>query len=131
MPAPNAKHGKYSALFSKNKKTATENLGGCIMKIVLWISRGKCRVGLWCVIIIIIRKTASTFHNGLTANTKIWFLTLRITAISLPAIQVLLMLLYNGVFTDFKVSIHSIVFISIDIVHHLSFRFVASLYSHL
>ena len=34
MPAPSAKRGKYSALFSKNKKTATENLGGCIMKIV-------------------------------------------------------------------------------------------------
>ncbi len=56
---------------------------------------------------------------------------LRITAISLPAIQVLLMLLYNGVFTDFEVGIHSIVFISIDIVHHLFFRFVASLDSHL
>lgn len=40
MPAPNAKHGKYSALFSKNKKTATENLGGCIMKIVLCIEGG-------------------------------------------------------------------------------------------
>ena len=56
---------------------------------------------------------------------------LRIAAISLPAIQVLLMLLYNGVFTDFEVSIYSIVFISIDIVHHLFFRFVASLDSHL
>ena len=32
--------------------------------MVLWISRGKCRVGLWRGIIII-RKIASTFHNGL------------------------------------------------------------------
>jgi hypothetical protein len=40
------------------------------MKIVLWISRGKCRVGLWRGIIIIIRKTASTFHNGLAANNE-------------------------------------------------------------
>ena len=39
------------------------------MKIVLWISGGKCRVGLWREIIIIIRKTASTFHNELTATT--------------------------------------------------------------
>lgn len=40
------------------------------MKIVLCISRGKCRVELWRGIIIIIRKTASTFHNGLTANNE-------------------------------------------------------------
>jgi hypothetical protein len=38
--------------------------------MVLWISRGKCRVDLWGEIIIIIRKTASTFHNGLTANNE-------------------------------------------------------------
>ena len=40
------------------------------MKIVSWISRGKCRVGLWRGIIIIFRKTASTFHNGLAANNE-------------------------------------------------------------
>ena len=34
-----------------------------------------------------LQKTASTFPNGLTANMKIAFLTLRITVISLPAIQ--------------------------------------------
>ena len=33
-----------------------------------------------------LQKTASTFLNGLTANMKVAFLTLRITAISLPAI---------------------------------------------
>ena len=36
----------------------------------LWISRGKCRVELWREIIIIIAKTASTFHNGLAANNE-------------------------------------------------------------
>ena len=35
-------------------------------------------------------KTASTFLNGLTANMKVWFLILRITAISLPAIHTIL-----------------------------------------
>lgn len=49
--------------FQKTKKTATENFAKCIMKMVLCISRGKCRVRLWREIIIIIRKTASTFHN--------------------------------------------------------------------
>ena len=39
-----------------------------------------------------LQKTVSTFLNGLTANMKIAFLTLRITAISLPAI---LLLIYN------------------------------------
>ena len=38
--------------------------------MVLWISRGKCRVDLWGEIIIIIRKTASTFHNGLAATNE-------------------------------------------------------------
>ena len=38
--------------------------------MVLWISRGKCGAKLWCEIIIIIAKTASTFHNGLTANNE-------------------------------------------------------------
>ena len=56
--------------FQKTKKTATENLAKCIMKMDLWISRGKCRVELWRGIIIIIRKTASTFHNGLAANNE-------------------------------------------------------------
>ena len=36
----------------------------------LWISRGKCGVELWREIIIIIAKTASTFHNGLAANNE-------------------------------------------------------------
>ena len=39
-----------------------------------------------------LQKTVSTFLNGLTANMKIAFLTLRITAILLPAI---LLLIYN------------------------------------
>lgn len=39
------------------------------MKIVLWISRGKCGAKLWCEIIII-TKTASTFHNGLAATNE-------------------------------------------------------------
>ena len=37
-----------------------------------------------------LQKTVSTFLNGLTANMKIAFLTLRITAISLPAIHTIL-----------------------------------------
>ena len=40
------------------------------MKIVLWGSWGKCGAKLWCEIIIIITKTASTFHNGLAANNE-------------------------------------------------------------
>ena len=42
----------------------------------------------------------------------------------------LLVLLYNVVFTYFEVGIHTIVFISIDVVYHLVFWFVASLDSH-
>ena len=38
--------------------------------MVLWISRGKCGAKLWREIIIIIAKTASTFHNGLAANNE-------------------------------------------------------------
>ena len=38
--------------------------------MVLWISRGKCGAKLWCEIIIIITKTASTFHNGLAATNE-------------------------------------------------------------
>jgi hypothetical protein len=61
---------KIIIIFRQTPKTATEYLGKCIRKMVLWISRGKCRVDLWGEIIIIIRKTASTFHNGLAANNE-------------------------------------------------------------
>ena len=61
---------KIIIIFRQTPKTATEYLGKCIRKMVLWISRGKCRVDLWGEIIIIIRKTASTFHNGLAATNE-------------------------------------------------------------
>lgn len=61
---------KYQKNAGSDKKRTATQLGGCIMKIVLWIPRGKCRVNLWREIIIIITKTVSTFHNGLTANNE-------------------------------------------------------------